>query len=151
MASLSQRVRDVLEREGLEPSRWRERDCITLARAMIRELSRSKPAFDLPGWAEGLTEREAIRRAPREHGSVRNCWLQMFKKEPLLKRLKRGTIPSPGMIALTPARGFEINHTPARIRGPLVGVIGPDCALWTKTHQGLARAHPIADLWEVAA
>ena len=151
MAALSQRVRDVLEREGLEPSRWRERDCITLARAMIRELSRSKPAFDLPGWAEGLTEQEAIRRAPREHGSVRNCWLQMFKKEPLLKRLKRGTIPSPGMIALTPARGFEINHTPARIRGPLVGVIGPDCALWTKTHQGLARAHPIADLWEVAA
>ena len=67
MAALNQRVRDVLEREGLGPSRWRERDCITLARAMIRELSGSKPAFDLPGWAEGLTEREAIRRAPRAH------------------------------------------------------------------------------------
>ena len=151
MAALSQRVRDVLEREGLGPSRWRERDCITLARAMIRELSGSKPAFDLPGWAEGLTEREAIRRAPREHGSVRNCWLQMLSSEPLLKRLKRGTIPSPGMIALTPARGFEINHAPSLIRGPLIGVIGPDCVLWGRSNEGLARLHPIADLWEVVA
>ncbi len=145
------RLREVLEREGLGPSVWRERDCITLVRAVIRELSGREPTFDLPAWADGLTEQEAIRRAPRKHGSVRNCWLQMFKKEPLLKPLKRGTLPAPGMIALTLVRGLEINHGPAPIHGPLVGVVGPDCALWTRTHEGLARAHPISDLWEVLA
>ena len=145
------RLRAVLEREGLGPSIWRKRDCITLVRAVIRELSGQESVFDLPPWAKGMNEQEAIRRAPREHGSVRNCWLEMFKKEPLLRRVKRGTLPSPGMIALTPVRGLEINHAPVAIRGPLVGVIGPGCALWTKIHEGLARVHPISDMWEVAA
>ena len=145
------RLRAVLEREGLGPSVWRKRDCITLVRAVIRELSGSEPALDLPGWAEGLGEQEAIRRAPREHGSLRNCWLGMLRNEPLLRRLSKATLPSPGMIALTPVRGFEINHAPAAIRGPLLGVIGPDCALWTRTHEGLARVHPAADMWEVFA
>ncbi len=149
MAALERRIRNVLEREGLGPSIWRERDCITLVRAMIGELSGQDPVFDLPGWARGLEEQEAIRRAPRKHRSVRNCWLKMIKQEPLLRRVKPGTIPSPGMIALTPAKGFEIDHAPAAIRGPLIGVIGPDCALWTKTHEGIARVYPIADLWEV--
>ena len=60
----TRQVRVVLEREGIGPSVWGSRDCITLVRALIRELSGREPLFDRPIWAEGMTEREAILRAP---------------------------------------------------------------------------------------
>ena len=67
-----------MEREGLGASVWRERDCISLVRAVIREMSGSEPVFALPDWTDGLDEQEAILRAPREHGSLRavliGCW-----------------------------------------------------------------------------
>ena len=66
----ARQVRAVLEREGIGPSVWGERDCITLVRSMIRELSGHEPTFDRPAWAEEMTEREAILYAPREYGSL---------------------------------------------------------------------------------
>lgn len=53
------------------------------------------------------------------------------------------------MIALTPARGFELDCALAPPRGPLLGVIGPDCALWVRAHDGLRRAHPVSEMWGV--
>ena len=144
------RLREVLEREGLGPSVWRERDCITLVRAVIRELSGREPTFDLPAWADGLEEQEAILRAPREHGTLRRCWLAMLSAEPLLRRAGKSELLAPGMIGLTPAKGFALDLAPKPIHGPLLGVIGPDCALWVRTHDGLRRAHPVTDMWEVA-
>ncbi len=153
MASVDQernrRLRDVMEREGTGPSIWRERDCITLIRSVIREFSGREPAFGLPAWAEGLTEEQVIRRAPREHGSARRCWLDMIGAEPLLSPVARRSAPSPGMIGLTPVKDFELDRAGTPTRGPMIGVVGPDCALWVRTHQGLCRAYPVADLWEV--
>ncbi len=151
MATLNQRLRDAMEREGLGPSVWRRRDCITLVRSVIRELSGQEPTFDLPAWAQGLEEQEVIRRAPRHHGTLRRGWLQQLGKEPLLRPLPRRTLPAPGMIALTTVKGFEVAPGATPARGPLLGVIGPDCALWVRTHEGLRRAHPVAGLWEIAA
>lgn len=71
---LKRRLREAMDREGLGPSKWRKRDCVTLVRAVIRELSGSEPVFDLPAWADGMSEQEAIRRAPREHGTLRKGW-----------------------------------------------------------------------------
>ena len=151
------RLQAAIESEGLGPSVWRERDCITLAQAVIRALSpvcqggRGRaPVFGLPAWIEGLTEQETILRMQREHGSMRKGWIELLDAEPLLRRVETGRLPAPGMIALTPARGFGIDRESAAARGPLLGVIGPDCALWVRTHEGLRRAHPAAALWEVA-
>ena len=143
------RLRNAMEREGLGPSAWRERDCVTLLRAVIREVSGQEPAFDLPAWTDGLGEQEAILRAAREHGTLRKGWLELLDGEPLLRRVPRGTLPAPGMVGLTAARGFELDRAAAPGHGPLAGVIGPDCALWVRTHEGLRRAYPVADMWEV--
>ena len=143
------RLRSVMEREGLGPSLWRERDCITLVRAIIRELSGREPIFELPAWADGLTEEETIRRAPREHGMLRQGWIELLDGEPRLRRVSKATLPASGMIALTSVRGLAVDRAEAPVRGPLLGVIGPDCALWVRSHEGLSRAWPVADRWEV--
>ena len=149
VATLNSRLRDVMEREGLGPSVWRKRDCITLVRAVIRELSGQEPTVGWPAWAEGLDEQEAIRRAPREHGTLRRAFLDHLRKEPLLSELPKGTLPRPGMIGLTTVRSFQVDRSSTPAGGPLLGVIGPDCALWVRTHAGLRRAHPVAMLWEI--
>ncbi len=131
------RLRAAMEREGLGPSVWRERDCVSFIRAAVGELSGREPSFALPAWTAGLGETEAVLRAPREHGSLRACWLAMLAGEPLLRRLPAGFLPAPGMIAMSAASA------------PLIGVIGADCALWTRSRSGLRRAGPIAALWEV--
>lgn len=143
------RLRNVMEREGLGPSKWRERDCITFVRAVIRELSGQEPTFNLPAWTETLGEQEVILRAPREHGAIRRGWLELLNAEPLLRRVNKGELPRPGMIGLTPAKGFGVDQVVAPARGPLIGVVGPDCAFWTRMHDGLKRAYPIVDYWEV--
>ena len=145
----SRKLREVLEREGIGPSKWRQRDCITLVRAVIRELSGQEPTFGLPSKAEGLSEKDVILRAPREYGSLRKAWLALLEAEPLLNRLPRGSLPSPGMIALTPARGLKVESGRAPSRGPLLGVIAPTCHLLVRTSEGLAPAWPVADLWKV--
>ena len=152
----------------------RERDCITLVRAIIRELSGREPIFELPAWADGLTEEETIRRAPREgrrssscppgpslteeetirrapreHGTLRQGWIELLDGEPRLRRVSKATLPASGMIALTSVRGLAVDRAEAPVRGPLLGVIGPDCALWVRSHEGLSRAWPVADRWEV--
>ena len=142
------RLRDVLEREGIGPSKWRQRDCITLVRAVIRELSGQEPKFTLPAWAEDLSEKETLRQAPRHYGTLRQGWIDLLEGEPLLHRLPEGVLPSPGMIALTPVRDFEVEGA-ASVRGPWVGVIAPTCELLVRTPNGLASAWPIADLWEI--
>ena len=145
------RLRKAMEREGLGASVWRERDCISLVRAVIREMSGSEPVFALPDWTDGLDEQEAILRAPREHGSLRAVLIGMLEAEPLLKRVESRALPAPGMIGLTPAKGFHVERCEDSAHGPFLGVVGPDCALWLRTHDGLRRAHPIAELWEVVA
>ena len=144
----NRRLRAVLEREGLGASKWRQRDCITLVRAVIRELSDQEPTFDLPSKAKGLSEKEVILRAPREYGSLRKAWVALMEGEPLLSRLPKGTLPRPGMIGLTPVRGFEMEGG-TWSRGPLLGVIAPTCQLLVRTPQGLASASPVAEMWEV--
>ena len=146
----NRRLRDVMEREGTGPSIWRERDCITLIQAVIRELSGQEPVFGLPAWAEGLSEQKAIRRAAREHGTLRQCWLDLLAAEPLLIPVSAGGASAPGRIGLTPVKAFTLDRSTAPTRGPLIGVVGPDCALWIRTHQGLCRAHPAAAFWEVS-
>lgn len=145
----NRRLRAVMEGEGLGPSKWRQRDCITLIRAIVRELSGQEPTFDLPDKGRGLTEEEVFLRAPREYGSLHKAWVALLEGEPLLKRASRKTLGSPGMIGLTPVRGFGMEGAAIPTRGPLIGVIGPDCALWVRTHHGLSRAWPVAQLWEV--
>ena len=71
----------------------------------------------------------------------------MIEAEPLLRKVKRGTTPSPGMVGLTTVE-YHIDAT-ATAKGPLLGVFGPDCALWVRTHKGLRRAWPVLDKWEV--
>lgn len=142
-------LREVMEREGLGPSVWREKDCITLVRSVIRELSGSEPVFDLPEWAEGLDEQATIRHAPREHGTLRQGWLKMLENEPLLRHVVEHPRPVPGRIGLTPVKDIELDGATKPLGGPLIGVVGPDCALWVRMHEGLRRAHPVADLWEV--
>ncbi len=143
------RLREILEREGLGPSRWGERDCLTLARAAIGELSGVETSLALPAWAAGLSERQAILRAPRVHGSLRAAWLALLAAEPLLRRLPAGTPRRPGMLALTPAKGFTVGGLAPVEPGPMLGVIGPECALWVRAREGLRRADPAAELWEV--
>ena len=145
------RLRRAMEREGLGPSVWGERDCISLVRAVIREMSGSEPVLALPGWTDGLDEQEAILRAPREHGSLRAVLIGMLEAEPLLKRVEKRVLPAPGMIGLTPAKGFHVERCEDPAHGPFLGVVGPDCALWLRTHDRLRRAHPIAELWEIVA
>ena len=119
----ARQVRAVLEREGIGPSVWGERDCITLVRSMIRELSGSEPLFDRPAWAESMTDHEAILQAPREHGSLSNCLALLLDYDSLLKR-KDGPL-EPGMIVLD-ARGW-------------LGVVGPDYEIWRRTATGLEK------------
>ena len=109
---------------------------MTLVRAVIRELSGREPVFDLPAWADGLGEHETILRAFEEYGSLREGWRLLLDQEPLLRRFA-GT-PKPGLIALSQKIEFAV-----------VGVIGTDCALWVRTHEGLKREPVSADIWEV--
>lgn len=141
------KIRDILNDEGTGSSVWGVRDCITLVRAAIRALSGQEPSFRLPDWADGLGEQQVIERAPGEHGSVRKGWLHVIDAEPLLRKVKRGTAPSPGMIGLTTVE-YHIDAT-STAKGPLLGVFGPDGALWVRTHKGLRRAWPVLDKWEV--
>ncbi len=142
----ARRVRDALESEGLGPSAWRERDCVTLLRAVVRALSGREPSLALPAWTDGLGEREAILRAPREHGSLRDGWAAVLDAEPLLRRVPRGCLPRPGMIALA---AVVLGPGGERLAGASPGVIGPGCECWVRTPRGIERAHPVTDLWEV--
>ena len=143
MATIGARLLDIMDREGRGPSRWRERDCVTFVRAVIRELSGREPHFDLPAWAAGLSAGETIVRAFDEYGSIRAGWRILLDQEPLLTRVS-GT-PKPGMIALSQEIGFAADRCYA-----LLGVIGTDCALWVRTHEGLKREPVSADKWEVS-
>ena len=138
-------VRDVLEREGAGPSVWGERDCITLIQSVIRELSGQEPILGLPDWMNGMKEDEAIKAATKQCGTLRAAWFRLLRSEPLLRPTKACC---PGSIALTTVRTFV--DRAVVIHGPLAGVIGPDCALWVRTPDGLRRAHPVTALWEIA-
>ena len=130
----ARQVRTVLEREGIGPSVWCGRDCITLVRALIRELSGCEPVFDRPPWAEGMTEREAILHAPRECGSLGACLTALLDADPLLCA-RTGPL-EPGMIVLD-AKGR-------------LAVVGPDYEIWARTATGLVRvASPPALGWEI--
>ena len=118
-------VRAVLEREGIGPSVWGERDCITLVRSMIRELSVGRePLFDRPAWSEGMTEREAILQAPRECGSLWSCLAALLDADPSLHSRTSREL-EPGLIVLD-ARGW-------------LGVVGSDYQIWRRTATGLER------------
>ena len=131
----ARQVRAVLEREGIGPSVWGERDCITLARALIRELSGCEPAFDRPPWAEGMTEREAILHAPRECGSLGACLTSMLDADPLLCT-RTGPL-EPGMIVLD-AKGR-------------LAVVGPDYEIWRRTATSLERVvEPPVHAWVIS-
>ena len=119
----ARQVRAVLEREGIGPSVWGERDCITLVRSMIRELSGREPTFDRPIWADGLTEREAILHAPREYGSLGACLTALLDADPLLCACT-GPL-EPGMIVLD-AKGW-------------LAVVGPDYEIWRRTATSLEK------------
>ena len=136
------RLLEIMDQEGRGPSEWRERDCVTLVRAVIRELSGREPVFDLPAWASGLSHRETVLRAFGEYGSIRTGWRLLLDQEPLLRRFS-GTL-QPGLIALTQEIEFA-----AGLSGALLGVIGTDCALWVRTYEGLKREPVSADIWEV--
>ena len=127
-------VRAVLEREGIGPSVWGERDCITLVRSMIRELSGGEPVFDRPAWAEGMTEREAILHAPRECGSLFKCLADLLDSDPLLKR--RDHPLGPGNVLLLNA-GWP-------------AIVGQDYEIWMRTTTGLSRVlgKPVI-VWEI--
>ena len=120
----ARQVRAVLEREGIGPSVWGERDCITLVRSMIRELSGSEPVFDRPAWSKGMTEREAILQAPRECGSLWSCLAALLDADPSLHARTDREL-APGMIVLS-ARGW-------------LGVVGSDYQIWRRTATGLER------------
>ena len=130
----ARQVRAVLEREGIGPSVWGERDCITLVRSMIRELSGRDPLFDRPTWAEGMTEREAILQAPRECGSLFNCLADLLDSDPLLKR-SVGFV-KPGDVVL--------------LKSGWLATLGQDYEVWMRTATGLSRVSgDIALAWEI--
>lgn len=137
----ARQVRAVLEREGIGPSVWGERDCITLVRSMIRELSGGEPTFDRPKWAEERTERDAILHAPREYGSVMKCWAELLDADPLLKR-SDGPL-KPGMVIV--------------LQSGWLAVVGQDYEIWVRTTTGLSRvssggdhgASFVALVWEI--
>ena len=133
--SRARQVRAVLEREGIGPSVWCERDCITLVRALIRKLSGHEPLFDRPIWADGLTEREAILQAPREYGSLGACLTALLDADPLLCA-RTGPL-EPGMIVLD-GRGW-------------LGVVGSDYEIWRRTATGLERVvEPPVHAWDIS-
>ena len=128
-------VRAVLEREGIGPSVWGGRDCITLVRSLIRELSGHEPVFDRPAWAEDMTEREAILHAPREQGSLFNCLSLLLDHDPLLKR--KFLIPlKPGYVVL--------------LKSGWLAIVGQDYEIWARSTTGLARVSgDVALAWEI--
>ena len=130
----SRQVRTVLEREGIGPSVWCERDCITLVRALIRALSGGEPTFDRPKWTAGMTEREAILHAPHEGKSLFKCLSGLLDSDPLLKR-KDGPL-EPGNVLLLGA-GW-------------LAVVGQDYEIWVRTASGLSRVpgKPVI-VWEI--
>ena len=131
----ARQVRAVLEREGVGPSVWCKRDCITLVRSMIRELSIGRePLFDRPAWANGMTERDAILHAPRECGSLAACLTALLDADPSLCG-RTGPL-EPGMIVLN-ARGW-------------LGVVGSDYQIWRRTATGLERiVEPPVRAWTI--
>ena len=118
-----QTIRQVLEREGVGPSTWGSRDCITLVRAFIRELSGREPVFDRPNWAIDMTEREAILEAPIESGTLAACLTTLLDSDPMLRRAT--LLLKPGMIVLD-GRGW-------------LGVVGPEYEIWRRIATGLER------------
>ena len=130
----ARQVQAVLEREGIGPSVWGERDCITLVRSMIRELSGGEPTFDRPKWTAGMTERETILRAPREYGSLIEGWTGLLDADPLLKRSDAPL--KPGMVMV--------------LQSGWLGVLGQDYEIWARADGGLVRvASPPALVWEI--
>ena len=130
------------------------RDCFTLLRETIKALSGQEPGALLPEWAHDLTEIETKRRAPKVYGTLRKGWIEVLDNEPLLKRAVNypldthgSALPECGMIGMT---GIKAHIDPGDpVRGPLVGVIGPDCGLWVRTNRGIRKAWSISELWEV--
>ena len=132
--SRARQVRAVLEREGIGSSVWGERDCITLVRSMIRELSGGEPTFDRPSWTADMTEREAILNAPRECGSLFNCLADLLDSDPLLKR--RVDFVKPGDVVL--------------LQSGWLATLGQDYEIWMRTATGLSRVSgDIALAWEI--
>ena len=124
----------MLEREGIGPSVWGERDCITLVRSMIRELSGGEPTFDRPKWSEGKTERDVILHAPRVYGSLIEGWACLLDADPLLKRTD-GPI-RPGDVLL--------------LKSGWLAVLGQDYEIWLRTAAGLTRASSESEVaWEI--
>ena len=124
----------MLEREGVGPSTWGSRDCITLVRELIRKLSGREPVFDRPKWAIDMTERQAILEAPIASGTLAACLTTMLDSDPSLCRTT--LLPKPGMIVLD-AKGW-------------LGVVGSDYEIWRRTKDGLERVvNPPVRAWAI--
>lgn len=136
-------TRQLIEKHALGPSIWGERDCFTFVSDCIRGLTAEdhhmEPIFLPPDWVYDGTEKEAIRMAIKEHGSVRKFWIDMIFGEPYLTPVPMSSPPQPGMICLTQSKPYD--------GLPRVGVLGSELSLWTRTHEGISTSWPISRMY----
>ena len=85
MVDLIAAVRDAIETEGLGPSEWKRRDCISFVRAVIAAHG-VEPSFKLPEELKLVrSERGAVKKAIKVFGSLTDGWLNAIAREPHLE------------------------------------------------------------------
>ena len=134
-----------MERHGLGPSVWRERDCFSFVTAALKAQGVANPSFALPEPLRAATsEAGAIARGIAEYGSLRAAWLEVIAGEPRLREVGLDAM-HPGCVGLT-ADEYALSGM-APDGGPALVVIGADCKAYARTPRGLAVAHPVERIW----
>ena len=142
---LAGRVREAIEAEGLGPSLWKKRDCISFVRAVISAHGAGS-SFALPEQLRLVrSEAGAARKAIKVFGSLRQGWEWAIANEPLLVPWEGD--PLPGMIGLT-ADEYLLDGI-YRGEGAALCAYGPDLLPYARTPSGIMVADPISKVWRV--
>ena len=146
MIDLIKEITNAIETQGVGDTIWRERDCVTFIRAIIKAHG-VEPKFSLPqGYEHVESELEAIKETVKRFGSMEAGWIDAIMREPALMEWDKE--PRTGMLFLSETE-FTFNGQKGE-HGPVIGVFGADLKPWARTPNGIAIVHPIKSIWRIA-
>ena len=145
MINLIEAITHVIDTQGAGESVWREKDCVTFIREVIKAHG-VEPKFSLPqGFKDVNSEMEAVRKTIKKFGSMEAGWLDAINREPALKEWTE--TPATGMICITD-ENYVINNEKGSY-GPILAVYGADLLPWARTQLGVGVVYPIKKVWNV--
>ena len=144
---LSQAVREVLEREGLGESVWRENDCISMVRGIIRSLSGQDNEFGMEAW-ECEDYEDCCKTAVNRYGTLEKGYFKLLKDESRLTRCQKNQ-KSIGNVGLSRVLiGKCAEQDPGGFI-PVFCVIGPGYHAYTRAMSGIRPVPFPYAVWSV--